>query len=398
MTYKLNKQAFVECFSSLVNIHENCTSFLLLGDAYMRIQLPEKAVHSYLEAYNRSHENLSIAKKIGHAFFCSHKLRTAKDFYKKVLKQHPQGIEICLELAKIYLKLSEYDSALQTISKLNDVHELKSKINTMKDQNENLILTAKIYGLKGCREKEINFWKKAKNMCMNIIAKESKLGKNEIQPYSDITINVVENLANCVIEEGNFIEADEYFKSALSLIPNNKTIFKLIVTNLLRQNKVNDCQSYFESLRKLPKVDSDVYLILARTLTAQSRLEDAVNILRDAVKSDPYNYHLLCDYISLMWRLDRLDEIKTLIRQSNHDVNRSSICSGLKFSQVSWIILAFVFMLEFDLETFCLIKRILSFRLKRDYCFDTREDIGNHYNVSILHVVIWNGENSPSLI
>ena len=335
MTYKLNKQAFVECFSSLVNIHENCTSFLLLGDAYMRIQLPEKAVHSYLEAYNRSHENLSIAKKIGHAFFCSHKLRTAKDFYKKVLKQHPQGIEICLELAKIYLKLSEYDSALQTISKLNDVHELKSKINTMKDQNENLILTAKIYGLKGCREKEINFWKKAKNMCMNIIAKESKLGKNEIQPYSDITINVVENLANCVIEEGNFIEADEYFKSALSLIPNNKTIFKLIVTNLLRQNKVNDCQSYFESLRKLPKVDSDVYLILARTLTAQSRLEDAVNILRDAVKSDPYNYHLLCDYISLMWRLDRLDEIKTLIRQSNHDVNRSSICSGLKYSQVS---------------------------------------------------------------
>ena len=337
MTFKLDKDAFVECFSTLVRIHENRTSLILLGDAYMRIQLPEKAAHSYLEAYSRNHENLSIAKKIGHAFVCSHKLRTTKDFYKEVLKQHPQSNEVRLELAKIYLKLSEYDSALQTISQLNDAYEFKSKIDMMKDQNERLILTAKIYGLKGCREKEIAFWKRAKNMCMHIIAEESKLGKNEIQPYSDITINVIEKLANCVVEEGNFIEADEYYKSALSLIPNNRTILKMIVTNLLRQNKANDCQSYFEALRKLPKADSDVQLILARTLMAQSRPEDAVDIFKDALKSDPSDYHLLGDYISLMWRLDRLDETKIYFRQSNHHNKRSSMCAGLKFSQVSWI-------------------------------------------------------------
>jgi len=45
--YRKNKQQYAACYELLAHQHKSIHNFLLLGEAYMNIQEPEKAVKAY---------------------------------------------------------------------------------------------------------------------------------------------------------------------------------------------------------------------------------------------------------------------------------------------------------------------------------------------------------------
>lgn len=95
----------------------------MLGMAYMSIQEPERAIEAYEQALLQNPiDKLDIANKMGKALVKAHQYAKAISYYKDIVKQD-NCAALKLDLAKLYMKIKQYDKAEGTL-----VQELQSKL------------------------------------------------------------------------------------------------------------------------------------------------------------------------------------------------------------------------------------------------------------------------------
>jgi tetratricopeptide repeat protein 21B len=100
---------------------QNPPTLILLGDAYMNIVEPEKAVEVYETALIKNSKDAVLARKIGQALIKSHQYNKAISYYMAALKSGHQNL-LRYDLAELYLKLNQLDNAEKIISEaLSDI-------------------------------------------------------------------------------------------------------------------------------------------------------------------------------------------------------------------------------------------------------------------------------------
>ena len=77
-------------FSELVDKYPSPHTCLLLGDAYMSIQEPEKAIEVYEAALKKNPRDSSLATKIGQALVKTHNYGKAINYYEAALRSGNQ--------------------------------------------------------------------------------------------------------------------------------------------------------------------------------------------------------------------------------------------------------------------------------------------------------------------
>lgn len=87
----------------------------MLGDAYISIQEPERAIEAYEQALKQNPTNkVHIASKLGKALIKTHQYTKAINYYRDVMKQE-NFKSLKLDLAKLFIKLKQYDKAEATL-------------------------------------------------------------------------------------------------------------------------------------------------------------------------------------------------------------------------------------------------------------------------------------------
>lgn len=87
----------------------------MLGNAYMSIQEPERAIEAYEQALSQNPINkVDIANKMGKALVKAHQYTKAINYYKDMVKQD-NCAALKLDLAKLYMKMKQYDKAEATL-------------------------------------------------------------------------------------------------------------------------------------------------------------------------------------------------------------------------------------------------------------------------------------------
>lgn len=87
----------------------------MLGDAYISIQEPERAVEAYEQALKQNPRNkIDIASKLGKALVKTHQYTKAINYYRDVMKQE-NFKSLKLDLAKLFIKMKQYDKAETTL-------------------------------------------------------------------------------------------------------------------------------------------------------------------------------------------------------------------------------------------------------------------------------------------
>lgn len=113
---KKDRLAFAQCFKELVDNVPGAESFIMLGDAYMSIQEPERAVEAYKAALKGSPGDAGIARKMGEAYVKTHQYARAVSYYKEAIGRSPEhGRRLRLDLAELYLKLKQFENAEETL-------------------------------------------------------------------------------------------------------------------------------------------------------------------------------------------------------------------------------------------------------------------------------------------
>ena len=70
--HKKDKRQFAVCYKELVEKNPTPAAFVLLGDAYMSIEEPERAIEVYEAALKRNPKDYALARKIGKAYVQAH--------------------------------------------------------------------------------------------------------------------------------------------------------------------------------------------------------------------------------------------------------------------------------------------------------------------------------------
>lgn len=102
-------------FRELVEHCPGPKTYSMLGDAYMSIQEPERAIEAYEQALSQNPvDKMDIANKMGKALVKAHQYAKAISYYKDIIK-HDSCVSLKLDLAKLYMKMKLYDKAEATL-------------------------------------------------------------------------------------------------------------------------------------------------------------------------------------------------------------------------------------------------------------------------------------------
>ncbi|XP_069186237.1 tetratricopeptide repeat protein 21B isoform X2 [Procambarus clarkii] len=146
-----DKRMFASCYREVVEKNPTPQSFLMLGDAYMSIQEPDRAIEVYEQALKRNPRDSVLACRMGIALVKTHQYGKAINYYKEAIKTGSSN-QLRYDMAELQMRLKQYDKAEKTITQALDVETYNSvDLNSMLSQAKLLNLLAKINDLDQCQ-------------------------------------------------------------------------------------------------------------------------------------------------------------------------------------------------------------------------------------------------------
>jgi tetratricopeptide repeat protein 21B len=117
LKHRRDERGYANCFQELVQHSPTSQSYMHLGEAYMRIQNPDKAIEAFEEALKLNPRNVGLASKIGKALRSTHDYKKAINYYQEALRSNENGpIQLRLDLASLHLSLKSYDRAADVLN------------------------------------------------------------------------------------------------------------------------------------------------------------------------------------------------------------------------------------------------------------------------------------------
>ncbi|KAJ8866732.1 hypothetical protein PR048_032593 [Dryococelus australis] len=110
LNQRRDRRAYVETFRELMNTAPGPRSLAMLGDAYMSVQEPERAIDAYEKALKQNTRDLNLARKIGRALVQTHQYGKAISYYREAVKGDGSN-ELRLDMAELYMRLRQFDKA-----------------------------------------------------------------------------------------------------------------------------------------------------------------------------------------------------------------------------------------------------------------------------------------------
>ena len=97
----------------------------MLGDAYLSIQEPERAIEAYELCLKNRPRDRALSRKMGHALIKTHQYAKAIAYYKDALAKDGCR-ELKVDMAELLMKLKQFDKAEELLfEELNGIYCFK---------------------------------------------------------------------------------------------------------------------------------------------------------------------------------------------------------------------------------------------------------------------------------
>ena len=121
---------FAQCYREVVEKSPSPQSYLLLGDAYMSITEPERALEIYEQALKRNPRDSLLAAKMGQALQKTHQYGKALNYYKEAIKDEDNHA-LRYDMAELQMRLKTYDRAEKTIQQALEAENNQNDLNSL---------------------------------------------------------------------------------------------------------------------------------------------------------------------------------------------------------------------------------------------------------------------------
>ncbi|XP_040595708.1 tetratricopeptide repeat protein 21A isoform X2 [Mesocricetus auratus] len=322
---------YIGCYMELCEHLPGPHSSLLLGDAFMSIQEPEKALEVYDEAYRKNPHDASLVSRIGQAYMKTHQYAKAINYYEAAQKISGQDF-LCFDLAELLLKLKKYHKAekvlKQALERDSGVKEIPSMMNEVKC----LLLLAKVYR-NHKKEDVVETLNQALDLQSRIL-KRVPLEQPETIPFQkQLAASICIQMGEHYLTEKDYESAVKSYKDALSYSPTDNTVALELAQLHLLLGQLDLCEQCCGPLLQTEQTHERAAVMLADLMFRKQNYETAINLYRQVLEKAPDNFLVLNKLIDLLRRSGKLEEAPAFLELAKKVSSRVPLEPGFNFCQ-----------------------------------------------------------------
>ncbi|XP_039769894.1 tetratricopeptide repeat protein 21A isoform X2 [Ornithorhynchus anatinus] len=310
---------FIGCYRDLCDHLPGPHSSLLLGDAFMTIQEPEKALEVYDQAYRKNPHDASLISRIGQAYVKTHQYGKAISYYEAAQKMSGQE-SLRWDLAQLLLKLRKFSKAEKVLQQALE-HDSANDVPSMMNDVKCLLLLAQVY--KGNKnEAVLGTLDKALDLQTRVL-KRLPLEQAEMIPAQKRRAAELWGLAGeQLAARGDLAKAAQRFREALALCPGDQRVMLQQAQLCLLQGDLDACEHQCSALLQEDRDNGAAAVLLADLMFRKQKYTAAVSLYRRVLEREPDKFCVLNKLIDLLRRSGKMDEAPAFFelveRPSNH--------------------------------------------------------------------------------
>nr|XP_012597615.1 tetratricopeptide repeat protein 21A isoform X6 [Microcebus murinus] len=319
---------YIGCYRELCEQLPGPHTSLLLGDAFMNIQEPEKALEVYDEAYRKNPHDAFLVSRIGQAYVKTHQYSKAINYYEAAQKISGQDF-LCCDLAELLLKLKKFNKAEKVLKQALE-HEFAKDIPSMMNDVKCLLLLAKVYESQK-KEDVIETLNKALDLQSRILKRVPLEQPEMIPSQKQLAACICTQFGEHYLAEKEYAKAVKAYKDALSYSPiDNKVVLELAQLYLL-QGHLDLCEQHCAILLQTEKNHETASVMMADLLFRKQNYEAAINLYRQVLEKAPDNFSVLRKLIDLLRRSGKLEDAPAFFELAEKVSSRVPLEPGFNY-------------------------------------------------------------------
>ncbi|CAI4231394.1 unnamed protein product [Auanema sp. JU1783] len=327
---KKDKRMFTLCYRELMNSSQTPSNLTLLGDAYMSIQEPDKAIEVYEKALKLSgSRDIALTEKIGEAYVNCHLFSKAVNFYESAMNSNKDS-KMRLKLAGLLLKLGNSEKCERILRQpLNDDPAPIDSL-VISAHVQYLQLLSKLHLENGKITESLEDLHNAKQLQLKLIQKNVSDSPANTQAKKEVA-KIDCMMAELRMTRREMKEALELYNDALSYEPTNLKAVLAMANIHLICNRLNKCQESCKQALVMDRHNEQAILMMADLMYLQNDVDGAMVHFVNLLDKFPNHYHALARYIELAWRNGHVEQVEKQLNRALEHNPRAIVDSGYNY-------------------------------------------------------------------
>ncbi|XP_064419793.1 tetratricopeptide repeat protein 21B [Latimeria chalumnae] len=327
--HRKDKKLYASCYRDLVEKHPGSHTYLLLGDAYMNIQEPEKAIEVYEHALKKNPRDGALASKIGKALVKTHNYAKAINYYEAALKTGQQNF-LRYDLAELLLKLKQYEKAeivLQQALDCEPANDLPALMEDCRCQ----VLIAKIYSKMEKMDEAILSLQRAREVQARVLKRVQLEQPEAVPTQKQFAAEICANIAKHSTAQRDYEKAIKFYKEALVYCETDNKVMLELARLYLEQDDIDASQHQCALLLKIDQNNEAATMMMADLLFRKQDYDQAVFHFQQLLERKPDNYATLSRLIDLLRRAGKLKEVPGFLDIAEKHSSRARLEPGFNY-------------------------------------------------------------------
>jgi tetratricopeptide repeat protein 21B len=325
-----DKRQYANCYRELLETLPNAHTHLLLGDAYMSILEPEKAIAVYEEALKKNPRDGVLASKIGHALIKTHDYSKAINYYEAAVKSGEQ-VQLRGDLAEVYIKLKKFDQAERVIASGLE-HDESSDLQVMMSDVRFYLLMARLHTASARPMVAILTLLKAKETQTTIIGRVALEQPEALKQQQQIAAGICIVMAeHHEATPGESRKAIACYQDALASDESNVQAMLALATIHLGAGDLEAAAFNLTNLLRTDKSNNDATVMLADLMFRKQEYDQATFHFQQLLERSPDHYEALARLVELLRRAGKLAMCPKFLDQAEKSSTRAATEPGFNY-------------------------------------------------------------------
>ncbi|XP_033124188.1 tetratricopeptide repeat protein 21B-like [Anneissia japonica] len=327
--HRKDKRLYASCYRELVEKHPSPHTSLLLGDAYMSIQEPEKAIEVYEQALKRNPRDSSLASKIGQALVKTHQYGKAINYYEAALKSGGQSF-MRHDLGELLLKLRQYTKGEKILTQALE-HDPSSDLAVMVDDVKLLILLAKVQEKNNKLENALLALTKARDMQARVLKRVQVEQPDALPTHKQQASSICAQIAKHHSDQREYEKAIKLYKEALVYTENDGKAMLELARLYLLQEDLDACQHQLVQLLQSETENDAATVMMADLMFRKGEYDQATFHFQHLLERSPDHYEALEKLVDLLRRAGKLEDVPRYIEMAESSSAKATMEPGFNY-------------------------------------------------------------------
>ncbi|KAM7315036.1 tetratricopeptide repeat protein 21B isoform X2 [Ixodes scapularis] len=327
LTHRKDPRLYASCYREVIEKFPVPQSYLMLGDAYMKIQEPDNAIGAYEQALRKNPRDSMVARKIGQALIKTHQFDRAITYYKAAIKAGGQAL-MKYDLAELLAKVKRLQDAEDIINAALEGLQKDSDLTSLQWESKFQLLLAQVQQTNNKDDLAVKALNKAFETQSRVMIRVPQEQPDSLYEQKQLAVTICKSLAEHNELKRDYVPAARFYKQALSYDQNNLEILLALAKLEMTSNNLESAKQYCNTVLQHDKENDSATLMMADLMFRKTDLESSMFHFQQLLERKPDYFPALARLIEAMRRLGKLENAESLLKKASELLPRSGTNGG----------------------------------------------------------------------